>query len=121
MSFYRNDYYSASRRDSSPDPCPRGGIGEATYCGIKARYGYWPKTFLAIVERHYGGRIPSRFTSLVDTLVRERPWELPEDNTAGLPPTITVVGKSGKLIARWRPSQEEWDNAATATRATKTE
>jgi hypothetical protein len=120
VSFYRNNYYGGQRPDRS-DPCPRGGIGEATYCGIKARYGYWPKTFLSLVEKHYGGQIPTRFIALANKLALERPWELPPDPSEGLPPTITLVDRNGNVIARWRPSQEEWDDAATAARTAQTE
>ena len=57
------------------DPMPPRGLCEATYCGIRARFGYWPADFLAHVQRSYRGQIPPRFLALAAKLERDRPWE----------------------------------------------
>jgi hypothetical protein len=101
------------RRASFPahsDPCPPNGMGESLYCTLKARFGYWSPVFLRYVRDCYGGTIPARFLAKVALLERHRPWEQLEDmRPPGTPPTITVVDKSGRVIARWRPTAEEWE------------
>lgn len=101
------------------DPIPPRGYTERVYCTLRARMGKWPADFLGIVERAYRGKIPPRFLALVAKLERERPWlaELEElerelEATRGLPPTITVVDRDGRVIDRWRPTREEWEAAA---------
>jgi hypothetical protein len=94
-------------------------MAELVYCTLRAREGRWPADFLAHVERSYRGRIPPRFLALVAKLERDRPWELDAaelerelEATRGLPPTITIVGRDGRVIDRWRPTREEWEAAA---------
>lgn len=92
------------------------------YCTLKARFGTWSPTFLRFVRDYYSNQVPHRFTSLVAKLERERPWDkvaaIEHARTAhtGLPPTITLVRRDGSVIARWRPTAEEWQDAAAGRR-----
>lgn len=126
MSDYYRKFYGQQRNQSFVgDPCPVGGLNEDLYCGLKARYGSWPEAFMKLVASHYSGRIPPRFTRLADRLARERPWEDGAEafEFTGLPPTITIVDREGRIVDRWRPSKQEWEaskpHATSAETTTK--
>lgn len=111
----RGDYYNPGyRRNDFHDPCPPRSYSELLYATLKARFGSWSPTFLAIVERAYHGKIPDRISRLAERLAVERPWETPAPEPTGLPPTITLTDHAGKIVARWRPSAEEWREAGIA-------
>lgn len=61
------------------DPIPRRGLVETIACTHKARYGVWPRDFLQIAKRVYGGVIPQRYHDRAAQLEKERPW-VPEDD-----------------------------------------
>lgn len=106
--YYGRSYYDAPK---SFDPCPRGGLAEHIFCGLRARYGAWPKDFLDLVDKYYGGRIPARLQDVAARMQRDRFWEGPDDEHTGLPPTITIVNHKGVVLAKWRPTAKEWEDA----------
>jgi hypothetical protein len=56
-------------------PVPERGLVASVAAGIRARYGYWPADFRALVERCCGGKIPPHVERQRAYLERERPWE----------------------------------------------
>lgn len=107
--YYRKQGYYSTR--TAFDPVPRGGLTEHVYCGLKARYGFWPKEFLALCEKYYDGRIPPRFEQVAERMARDRDWEKGTEHMVcdGSVPTITIVDKAGRVLHRWRPTREEWE------------
>ncbi len=85
---------SWDRRPRHFDPAPPRGLVESQATMCFARYGYWPDQFRDFISRFYGGRVPPRFTNIVERLRRDRPWEQPDPPSNGGRYSITIVGRN---------------------------